>query len=87
MARFEVIFKRSVTKDFRPIPNKDVQRILARITPLAEQPRPLGAEKLSALERYRTRQGAYRILDAIHDAQIMIIVVKEGHRRDVYQRK
>ncbi|HET7268917.1 MAG TPA: type II toxin-antitoxin system RelE/ParE family toxin [Oleiagrimonas sp.] len=87
MARFEVIFKRSVAKDLRHIPKQNVQRILARINALADDPRPPGVEKLSAQERYRVRQGIYRILYEIEDDRLLIVVVKVGHRRDAYRRK
>lgn len=85
MAKFEVVFKQSVKKDFRRIPQKDVQRILARIEAFAEDPRPPGAEKLSAQERYRVRQGAYRILYEIQEEQLVVVVIKVGHRRHVYR--
>lgn len=86
MARFEIVFKRSVAKDLRRIPNPDVRRILDRIDKLADDPRPLGAEKLSAQERYRVRQGVYRILYEIQDEELVVAVVKVGHRRHVYRR-
>ena len=73
----------SVAKDLRCIPKSDVQRILARIEALRDDPRPPGAEKLSAQERYRVRQGVYRILYTIDDAVLIVEVVKVGHRRDV----
>lgn len=85
MARFEIVFKRSVAKDLRRIPKNDVQRILSRIDALAENPRPPHSEKLSAQERYRVRQGAYRILYEIHDEALVVVVVKVGHRRHVYR--
>lgn len=85
MARFEIVFKRSVAKDLRHIPNKDVQRILACIADLADDPRPPSARKLSAQERYRIRQGVYRILYEIEDDRLVVVVVKIGHRRDVYR--
>lgn len=85
MARFEVVFKRSVTKDLRHIPNQDVARILACIAGLADNPRPAGATKLSAQERYRIRQGVYRILYEIEDDRLVVVVVKVGHRREVYR--
>ena len=44
-----------------------------------------GAEKLSGQERYRVRQGDYRILYEIEDQILRIMVVKIGHRRDVYR--
>lgn len=86
MAKFELVFKRSVKKDFRRIPKKDVQRILTRIDALAREPHPSGAEKLSAQGRYRVRRGVYRILYEINDEELVVVVVKVGHRRHVYQR-
>ena len=85
MERFEVIFKQSVAKDLRQIPKKDVARILKRIEALREEPRPPGVEKLSGQEKYRIRQGVYRILYEIRNNELIIVVVKIGHRRDVYR--
>lgn len=86
MAKYEVVFKRSVYKDLRPIPDTDVRRILTRIRSLANEPRPAGCEKLSGEERYRVRQGVYRIIYAIEDNRLIVTVVKIGHRRDIYGR-
>jgi mRNA interferase RelE/StbE len=86
MARYELTFKPSVARDLRGIPRADVRRILARIETLRDDPRPPGSEKLSAQERYRLRQGDYRILYTVSDAERTVEVVKVGHRRDVYRR-
>ena len=85
MASFEIIFKRSVAKDLRQIPKKDVAKILKRIDTLSAQPRPIGVEKLSGQEKYRIRQGVYRILYEIRNTELIVVVVKIGHRRDVYR--
>ena len=85
MASYRIVFKKSVAKDLRPIPKKDVQRVLKRIDGLADDPRPAGAEKLSSDDKYRIRQGDYRILYAIKDDIITVTIVKVGHRRDVYR--
>ena len=85
MARYELRIKASVAKDLRDLPKADVRRIVERIECLREDPRPFGCEKLSALERYRIRQGNYRIIYEIFDAEIVVEVVKVGHRRDVYR--
>lgn len=87
MASYRLTFKKSVTKDFRSIPKDDVSRILMRIKALADDPRPVGSEKLSGQERFRIRQGVYRIVYEIQDEELVIIVVKVGHRRDVYREK
>jgi mRNA interferase RelE/StbE len=85
MPRFEVRFKPSVAKDLRGIPADDVRRILARIDALRDDPRPPGAEKLAAQERYRLRQGDYRILYTVAETEALIEVVKVGHRRELYR--
>ena len=85
MGSFEVIFKQSVAKDLRQIPKKYIARILKRIESLREEPRPPGVEKLSGQEKYRVRQGVYRILYEIRDNELIIVVVKIGHRRAVYR--
>ncbi|MBN1318906.1 MAG: type II toxin-antitoxin system RelE/ParE family toxin [Anaerolineales bacterium] len=85
MASYRIVFKQSVAKDLRSIPPKDVQRILKRIDSLADDPRPVGAEKLSGDDKYRIRQGNYRILYMIEDDIVTITIVKVGHRRDVYR--
>jgi mRNA interferase RelE/StbE len=86
MASYKLVFKRSVAKDFRPIPRKDAARLLRRIDALREEPRPVGCEKLSALERYRIRQGRYRVVYEITDECLIVTVVKVAHRRHVYRR-
>ena len=90
MASFKVTVKQAVAKDLRRIPKKEVARILKRIEALAVEPRPPGAEKLSGQERYRLRQGVYRIIVyriiyEIKDEELVVVVVKVGHRRDVYK--
>ena len=85
MARYEVCLKRSVKKDLEAIPKSDLRRIVAAIAGLAGDPRPPGARKLSAAERWRCRCGAYRILYEIADAILIVCVVKVGHRKDVYR--
>jgi len=85
MARYDLRFKPSVTGDLRGIPPADVRRILARIGTLRDDPRPPGSEKLSAQERYRVRQGNYRILYTVADLELVVEIVKIGHRRDVHR--
>lgn len=85
MAKYRLVFKKSVQKDLRPIPNKDLARILGRMEALQDDPRPIGVEKLSGQERYRIRQGKYRIIYEVTDALLVVTVVRVGHRRDIYQ--
>lgn len=85
MASYRLAFSSSVAKDLRAIPNADVARLLSRIEALADNPRPLGCEKLSGLPRYRIRQGLYRIVYEIRDDVLLVLVVKVAHRKDVYR--
>ncbi|WP_261891573.1 type II toxin-antitoxin system RelE family toxin [Acaryochloris marina] len=68
------------------ISNQDIARILSRIESLAIDPR-LGAEKLSEQERACIRQSVYRIIYEIVDQELIVVVVKVGHRRDVYKNR
>lgn len=85
MGKYRLVFKKSVSRDLHAIPKKDVARILKRIKALSEEPRGTGCEKLSGQERYRVRQGIYRIIYEIEDDQLIIVVVKVGHRGEVYR--
>jgi mRNA interferase RelE/StbE len=85
MAVYRVHFKASVENDFAAIPKKDVKKILKRIDALAENPRPWGCEKLTGEERYRLRQGRYRIVYSIRDDALAVWVVKVRHRKDIYR--
>ena len=84
MEKYKLVFKRSVAKDLRPIPNRDVARILERLRALSCDPRPHGCEKLSGQERYRIRQGIYRIIYEIRDKILLVVVVKIAHRKEAY---
>jgi mRNA interferase RelE/StbE len=83
---YKVIIKRSAEKEIEALPLKDRRRVVAKIQSLADNPRPPGCEKLSGADKYRLRQGDYRILYEIIDRDLIITVVRVGHRRDVYYR-
>ena len=87
MARYRLLIKPSAVKEIEAIPLKrERRRLVERIARLAENPRPVGVEKLSGQEKYRLRQGRYRILYAIEDQNLLVNVVKVGHRKDVYRK-
>lgn len=85
MARYELRVKASVAKDLRGVPQSDVERILARMQALSDDPRAPGCEKLSGPELYRVRQGAYRFVYEIQDQAVIVEVIRVGHRREVYR--
>ncbi len=85
MASYNITFKKSVAKDLRNIPNPDIKRILSRIDTLANNPRAEDCVKLSGQERYRVRQGNYRIIYEISDGRLVVLVIAVGHRSNIYQ--
>lgn len=86
MASYSILLTKSAAKELERVPTKDRQRIATRIGSLAENPRPIGVEKLSGDDKYRIRQGNYRILYEIIEADLIVTVVRIGDRREVYRR-
>ena len=85
MASYNLRIKRDAEKEIRRLPKSDIKRIVTKILQLAEDPRPQGCEKLKGEEGYRIRQGDYRIVYLINDADRLVQVITVGHRRDVYR--
>lgn len=88
MARYKLLIKRSAAKELEAIAGKkDRERITQRIQALADDPRPRGAEKLSGIsEKYRIRQGDFRILYEIQDDVLVVYVVRIADRKEVYRK-
>jgi len=84
-ASYSVLVKRDAEKELRKVPRPDLQRIVRKIAALASEPRPVGSQKLSTLERYRVRQGDWRIVYEIDDQARLVTVVRIGHRGEVYR--
>ena len=86
MERYKVFIKPSAVKEIEAIPRKkDRQFIVRKIKNLAIDPRPHGCQKLSGHDRYRLRHGQYRIIYSIEDKELVVYVVKVGHRKDIYR--
>jgi mRNA interferase RelE/StbE len=85
VASYKLLIKRSAAKELEALPPKIRRRVALRIQGLGSEPRPPGVEKLSGQEKYRIRQGEYRVLFLIDDSSQRVTVVKIGHRRDVYR--
>jgi mRNA interferase RelE/StbE len=82
---YDLRIKPSAVKELRALPDDIRARVVDRIRALSEEPRPRGCEKLTGGLRYRVRQGAYRVVYQLDDAAREVLVVKIGHRRDVYR--
>jgi mRNA interferase RelE/StbE len=85
MENYNVQIRRSAEKEIEKLPKKDRQKVIEKIKGLRENPRPSGVKKLSGEEKYRLRQGIYRILYEVHDAIVTVVVVKVADRKDVYR--
>ena len=85
MGNYKILIKPSAAKELEALPKRDRLRIVRKIQALAQNPRPPGCEKLSAEEKYRVRQGCYRIVYSVDDQNQTVLVVKVGHRREVYR--
>ena len=82
---YNVRIKKSAEKELRGLPKKNLKQVFSRIHALATNPRPVGCEKSSGSDWYRVRQGDYRIVYIIDDDELLVEVVKIGHRKEVYR--
>lgn len=85
MENYKIQIKPSAFKELKKIPKKDLQKITKKILSLSVNPRPAGCEKLSGQEKYRLRQGNYRIVYSIEDDMLIVTIVKIGHRKEIYK--
>ena len=86
MASYRLLIKPSAAKEIEASPKQDRLRIIKRIRKLSSNPRSPGCEKLSDHHKYRVRQGKYRIVCSISDVELVVCVVKIGHRREIYRK-
>jgi mRNA interferase RelE/StbE len=85
VASYSVLIKPSAAKELEQVPEKPRRLIVKRIQALADTPRPPGSEKLTGEELCRIREGDYRVVYSIEDTDLIVLVVRVGHRRDVYR--
>jgi mRNA interferase RelE/StbE len=83
---YSIRIKRSASKQLEKLPQKVAERLVKVIDNLAENPRPDGVKKLQGTENYyRIRLTDYRIIYSIADNELIVEVIKVGHRKDVYK--
>jgi len=85
MEKYSIQIRRSAEKEIEKLQKRDRQKVIEKISSLREDPRPSGVKKLSGEEKYRLRQGNYRILYEVHDAIVTVVVVKVADRKDAYR--
>jgi len=82
---YRLVFTKSARRELERLPEQEISRIVKRIHNLISDPRPVGCEKLSGTDFYRIRQGDYRVLYRIDDAERLVDILRIGHRREVYR--
>ena len=86
MANYRVEVSRTAEKQIGALPRPDQVRVLRALQALAFDPRPSGCRKLEGYEAtFRIRVGRYRVMYDVDDRRIVVVVLKVGHRRDVYR--
>lgn len=85
---YQIEFSQQAEKQFEALPQQLQMRLQLRIDALAEDPRPPGVKKLKDAEnQYRIRVGDYRIVYQIQDAILLVILLRIGHRSEIYRRR
>jgi len=86
MPRFEIEITRTAEKQLKALAPGDQERLVAAMLRLADNPRPRGCRKLSGYDdAFRIRVGKFRVIYSLSDAKLIILILKIGHRRDVYR--
>jgi mRNA interferase RelE/StbE len=85
MVKYRIRSRISLEKALKYISEKDRIRIAKRLRSLENNPRPYGCERLIGQNKYRIRQGVYRIMYEINDDEHIVTVIKVAHRKDIYR--
>ncbi len=84
--RYRVDIKPSARRAAQRLPARARVRLVAAIDALGDNPRPDGCKKVAGVEHlYRARVGDYRIVYEVHDEVLHVLVIRVGHRSDVYR--
>lgn len=86
MAKYKIVISSSAEKILKKIPKKDLSKVISTIEALALDPNPHGSRKLAGEQAaFRVRQGNYRIIYEVQGQKLIILILKIGHRKDVYR--
>jgi len=83
---YRLEFTPGANRQFRKLPKNLQARLTPHLDALTQNPRPSGIEKLKGEEGYRLRVGDYRVLYEVRDKALLVLVVRVGHRREVYRK-
>ena len=86
MTRYSVAITRTAERQLKKLPLDDRRRVAQTVAMLAIDPRPKGSRKLAGHDDvFRVRTGRYRLIYSVEDKQLTVLVLKIGHRKDVYR--
>lgn len=83
--KYAVQLAPSVKKQLKRLGKTQAERLTVAIYLLGEDPRPAGCKRLTGRDAYRVRVGDYRIIYEVHDGVLQVLVLRVGHRREVYK--
>jgi mRNA interferase RelE/StbE len=82
---YKIELRRLAQRSLDKLPARDFNTVLSAVKSLADSPRPKGVEKLKGVGLWRVRQGDYRVVYSIDDTQRLVVIVRVGHRREIYR--
>ena len=86
MARYSIEISRTAEKQLKKLNRDDQRRVVKAIVALADDPHPRGSRSLTGYDDvFRIRVGPYRVLYSVSGKKLVIIILKIGHRKDVYR--
>jgi mRNA interferase RelE/StbE len=86
MASYEIEISRTAEKQLKKLSEEDQLRVVRAVLPLTEEPHPRGSRKLAGYDDvFRIRVGRFRVLYSVYESRLVILVLKIGHRKDVYR--
>jgi len=82
---YNIELRRKAQRALDKLPRDDLNAVIDAVKGLADNPRPKGVEKIKSAGLWRIRQGDYRIVYIIDDSQKLVIILRIGHRREIYR--
>jgi mRNA interferase RelE/StbE len=82
---YDIEIRRNARKALDKLQIQDRQRVISALLDLEQNPRPVGIEKIKGTGLWRIREGDYRLVYYINDEEKKIVIVRIGHRRDIYR--
>jgi mRNA interferase RelE/StbE len=82
---FTVLFAASAAKSFHALPADVQRRMKPKIDALASDPHPPGVKNLQGEYAFRIRVGDYRIVYRVRGKELVVLLLRIGHRREIYR--